>query len=112
MPMPAAASRRKVTEQYLIRGVGMIRTLDDIGNIVLKEQGGVPVYVRDVAKVQIDAEVRQGAIIKGGYTEGVSAQLMMRGGNAKEVVTRVEGACGGDQLQGHVAWRPADRSLL
>lgn len=81
----------QVTEQYLIRGVGMIRTLDDIGNIVLKEQGGVPVYVRDVAKVQVDAEVRQGAIIKGGYTEGVSGiVLMMRGGNAKEVVTRVK----------------------
>ncbi|KOC19150.1 cytochrome C peroxidase [Comamonas testosteroni] len=81
----------QVTEQYLIRGVGMIRTLDDIGNIVLKEQGGVPVYVRDVAKVQIDAEVRQGAIIKGGYTESVSGiVLMMRGGNAKEVVTRVK----------------------
>ncbi len=81
----------QVTEQYLIRGVGMIRSLDDIGNIVLKEQGGVPVYVRDVAKVQIDAEVRQGAIIKGGYTESVSGiVLMMRGGNAKEVVTRVK----------------------
>lgn len=81
----------QVTEQYLIRGVGMIRTLEDIGNIVLKEQGGVPVYVRDVAKVQIDAEVRQGAIVKGGYTESVSGiVLMMRGGNAKEVVTRVK----------------------
>lgn len=81
----------QVTEQYLIRGVGMIRSLEDIGNIVLKEQGGVPVYVRDVAKVQIDAEVRQGAIIKGGYTEAVSGiVLMMRGGNAKEVVTRVK----------------------
>ncbi|MDR3063904.1 MAG: CusA/CzcA family heavy metal efflux RND transporter [Comamonas sp.] len=81
----------QVTEQYLIRGVGMIRSLDDIGNIVLKEQGGVPVYVRDVAKVQIDAEVRQGAIIKGGYTESVSGiVLMMRGGNAKEVVARVK----------------------
>ncbi|CAM4223349.1 CusA/CzcA family heavy metal efflux RND transporter [Comamonas aquatilis] len=81
----------QVTEQYLIRGVGMIRSLEDIGNIVLKEQGGVPVYVRDVATVQIDAEVRQGAIIKGGYTESVSGiVLMMRGGNAKEVVTRVK----------------------
>jgi cobalt-zinc-cadmium resistance protein CzcA len=81
----------QVTEQYLIRGVGMIRSLEDIGNIVLKEQGGVPVYVRDVAAVQIGAEVRQGAIIKGGYTEGVSGiVLMMRGGNAKEVVTRVK----------------------
>ena len=81
----------QVTEQYLIRGVGLIQSLDDIGNIVLKQQGGVPVFVRDVAEVQLGAEVRQGAIIKGGYTEGVSGiVLMMRGGNAKEVVTRVK----------------------
>ena len=81
----------QVTEQYLIRGVGMIRSLEDIGDIVLKEQGGVPVYVRDVASVQVGAEVRQGAIIKGGYTEAVSGiVLMMRAGNAKEVVTRVK----------------------
>ena len=79
------------TEQYLIQGVGIIRTLDDIGNIVLKEQAGVPVFVRDVAEVQIGSEVRQGAIIKGGYTEAVSGiVLMMRGGNAKEVVGRVK----------------------
>ena len=39
-------------EQYLIRGVGLIRTLDDIRNIVLKELDGVPVYVRDVAEVK------------------------------------------------------------
>ena len=81
----------QVTEQYLIRGVGLIRTLEDIGNIVVKEEKGVPVYVRDVAKVQLGSEVRQGAIIKGGYTEGVSGiVLMMRGGNAKEIVGRVK----------------------
>ena len=81
----------QVTEQYLIRGVGLIRTLEDIGNIVVKEQGGVPVFVRDLATVQLGHEVRQGAIIKGGYTESVSGiVLMMRGGNAKEVVARVK----------------------
>ncbi len=81
----------QVQEQYLIRGVGLIRTLEDIGNIVVKEQGGLPVYVKDVAAVQIGHEVRQGAIIKGGYTEAVSGiVLMMRGGNAKEVVGRVK----------------------
>lgn len=81
----------QLTEQYLIRGLGLIRTLDDIANIVVKEQAGVPVYVRDVATVQLGSEVRQGAIIKGGYTEGVSGiVLMMRGGNAKQVVGRVK----------------------
>ena len=81
----------QVNEQYLIRGMGLIRSLEDIGNIVVKEQAGVPVFVRDVAQVEIGSEVRQGAIIKGGYTEGVSGiVLMTRGGNAKEIVTRIK----------------------
>jgi cobalt-zinc-cadmium resistance protein CzcA len=79
------------SEQYLIRGVGLIRTLEDIGNIVVREKNGVPLYVRDVAEVTIGHEVRQGAIVKGGYTESVSGiVLMMRGGNAKQVVSRVQ----------------------
>ncbi len=81
----------QATEQFLIRGVGLIRTVEDIGNIVLKEQSGVPVFVRDLAEVKIGHEVRQGAIIKGGYTESVSGiVLMARAGNAKEIVTRVK----------------------
>jgi heavy metal efflux system protein len=79
------------SEQYLIRGVGLIRTLDDIRNIVLKESEGVPVYVRDVAQVQFGGEVRLGASIKDGYTESVTGIVMMlRGGNAKEIVGRVK----------------------
>ncbi len=78
-------------EQYLVQGVGLIRTLDDIANIVLKQQAGVPVFVRDVAEVKLGSEVRQGAIVKGGHTESVSGiVLMMRGGNAKDVVSRIK----------------------
>ncbi len=80
-----------VTEQFLVRGVGLIRTAEDISRIVVKEQGGIPVYVGNLGEVRIGSEVRQGAIIKGGYTEAVSGiVLMMRGGNAKEIVTRVK----------------------
>lgn len=78
-------------EQYLIRGVGLIATLDDIRDIVLKEMNGVPVYVRDVADVTFGGEVRQGASIKNGYTESVAGIVMMlRGGNAKEIVSRIK----------------------
>lgn len=78
-------------EQYLIRGVGLIATLDDIRNIVLREMDGVPVYVRDVANVTFGGEVRQGASIKNGYTESVAGIVMMlRGGNAKEIVGRIK----------------------
>ncbi|MEO8418934.1 MAG: efflux RND transporter permease subunit [Methylophilaceae bacterium] len=78
-------------EQYLIRGVGLIQNLDDIRGIVLKEQNGVPVYMRDVAEVQLGHEVRVGALIKNGETEAVGGiVMMMRAGNAKEVVSRIK----------------------
>jgi cobalt-zinc-cadmium resistance protein CzcA len=69
----------------------LIRTLDDIRNIVLKEVDGVPIYVRDVAEVKFGEEVRTGASIKGGYTEAVAGIVMMlAGGNAKEIVGRLK----------------------
>jgi len=82
---------RSAAEQYLIRGVGLIRSVDDIANIILKEERGVPVFVRDVAQVEIGAAVRQGAIVRNGDSEAVAGIVMMlRGGNAKEVVSRVK----------------------
>ncbi len=78
-------------EQYLIRGIGLIDGVDDIRNIVLKEQSGVPVFMRDIGQVQIGYEVRVGAVLKNGDTEAVGGiVIMMRGGNAKEVVSRIK----------------------
>lgn len=78
-------------EQYLVRGLGLIEDLDDIGNIVLKEVDGIPVYIRDVARVEIGHAVRVGAVIQNGTTEAVGGIVMMiRGGNAKEVVSRIQ----------------------
>jgi len=78
-------------EQYLIRGVGLIRGIEDIGNIVLKEQESVPIHIHDLAEVKIGHEVRVGAVIKNGYTESVGGIVMMlRGGNAKQVVGRIK----------------------
>lgn len=78
-------------EQYLIRSVGLVHNLDDIRNIVLKETGGTPIYVRDVADVRMGHEVRYGAMIKDGYTEAVGGVVLMTsGGNAKEIVSRIK----------------------
>jgi len=78
-------------EQYLIRGVGLIRDVTDIGNIVLKEENSVPIHIHDVAEVTIGHEPRVGAVLKNGYTEAVGGIVMLlRGGNAKEVVSRIK----------------------
>ncbi len=78
-------------EQYLIRGVGLVRSLDDIGSIVLREFEGTPVYIRDVAQVEIGTAPRVGSVVKNGVTESVGGVvMMMRGGNAKEVVERIK----------------------
>jgi cobalt-zinc-cadmium resistance protein CzcA len=78
-------------EQYLVRGVGLIGSIEDIGSIVLKEEGGTPVFLREVAEIKIGSAVRVGALIKNGQSEAVGGIVMMlRGGNAKEVVGRIK----------------------
>ncbi len=74
-----------------MRGVGLIKTLGDIENIVVKQVGGTPVYVRDVAEVHIGHAVRHGAAVINGDREVVAGiVLMLRGGNAREVVQAVK----------------------
>lgn len=78
-------------ERLLIRGVGLIRDTDDIGNIVLKEVNGTPVFVRNVASVRMGTEIRQGAVIKDGVTESVAGIIQMqRGENARRVVGAIK----------------------
>ncbi len=78
-------------EQYLIRGVGLVRDLNDLRIIVLKEKDGVPVYIRDVAEVTLGSAVREGALVKNGVTESVGGiVLMLAGGNAKAIVDKVK----------------------
>lgn len=79
------------SEQYIVRGIGIIRSIEDIEDIVLKENEGVPVYVKDVAKVEFGPETRQGALVVDGKGEGVAGIVMMiRGGSGKEIVTKVK----------------------
>lgn len=78
-------------EKYVVRGVGLIRTLEDIEKIVVKQAGGTPVYVRDVAEVRVGHAVRHGAAVMNGHREVVAGiVLMLRGGNARDVVQAVE----------------------
>lgn len=81
----------RFSEEYIVRGVGLIKSDEDIRNIVLKSSGGTPVFVRDVADIRVGEAVRQGASLKNGAGEIVGGIVMMlKGGNSREVVQRVE----------------------
>ena len=78
-------------EKYIVRGVGMIRKLSDIEDIVVKEAGGTPVHIRDVAHVQIGHAIRHGAVVLNGEREvAAGIVLMLRGGNARDVVEGIK----------------------
>lgn len=80
------------SEQYLLRGIGLVEKTDDIANILVKTgKGGVPVYVQDVAEVVTGAAVRQGATTADGKGEIVAGiAIMLKGENSRDVVNRVK----------------------
>jgi heavy metal efflux system protein len=81
----------RYSEQYIVRGVGLVKSGDDLRNIVLRSAKGTPVYVRDVAEVRIGQAVRQGAALIDGDREVVGGIVMMlRGENSRVVVERVK----------------------
>ena len=72
-------------EQYLIRAPGQVRSITDIGNIVLLNAGGVPVRVRDVATVEIGRELRTGAATDNGREVVLGTVFMLIGENSRTV---------------------------
>lgn len=79
------------SEQYIVRGVGLLKSEEDLRNIVVKSVKGTPVFVRDVADVTIGEAVRQGAALLDGKREVVGGIVMMLNGeNSKDVVERVK----------------------
>jgi len=73
--------------EYLIRGVGWLRGAKDLENVVVAERQGVPIYVRNVAKVQMGPEYRRSMLEKNGR-EAVGGVVMMRYGENPLAVTR------------------------
>ena len=78
-------------EQYVVRGLGLVKDIDDIKNIVLDSRGGTPIRVGDVARVEIGNEIRQGAVTKDGQGEVVTGIVLKRiNENTKQVIDRIK----------------------
>jgi heavy metal efflux system protein len=78
-------------QQYLIRGIGLLRSANDIGNIILAEHGGTPLLVRDLATVEVSDVPRQGTVGMNDDNEIVTGIVLMRKGeNPSEVLKAVK----------------------
>src|SRR5215212_1387622 len=79
-------------ERFTVRGLGLLRTAEDIGNVVVSTRsGGTPIYIRDVAVVEPGPMPREGAVSRDGLGETLSGMIvMLKGANGKETVSRVE----------------------
>lgn len=78
-------------EQYIVRGLGQIRNVADIDNIIVKNVNNRPVFIKDIATVNISTEIRQGGVTQDGQGEVVTGIVMMlRGGNGRKVIQAIE----------------------
>ncbi len=77
-------------EQYLVRGLGLVETEDDIGAMVIKVEDGTPVYLRNIAKVEQAGALRFGAVTRDGKEVVLGMALSRLGENAAAVVDAVK----------------------
>jgi cobalt-zinc-cadmium resistance protein CzcA len=80
----------KGNETFFIRGEGLVKNLEDIGNIVVKNEG-TPIFIKDIAKIGFGSATRFGAITGNGEGEKVLGQIMMlKDGNSKAIIDAVK----------------------
>jgi cobalt-zinc-cadmium resistance protein CzcA len=78
-------------EALIVRAEGRIKTLADLGGIVIDTKNGIPITVGDVAEVRIGALTRYGAVSKNGKGEVVTGLVLsLRGANARQTIEGIE----------------------
>lgn len=76
--------------EFFVRGVGFVKTVEDLENVVIRQEGGTPLYVKNVARVNLGPEFRRGALNKEGY-EAVGGIVLARvGANPRTVIQKVK----------------------
>ena len=79
------------SEQYIVRGIGLLQNPADIENIVITAKNGTPVYIKSIGEVKIGPEDRQGSVSEDGKGEVVSGIVILRlGSNTAEVIGNVK----------------------
>ncbi len=77
-------------EEYIVRGLGLVRTLEDVGNVIVAARENAPVYVRNLGTVAFGPEIRRGAVTVNGEGERVAGIVLKRiFENTSAVIARV-----------------------
>lgn len=85
----------KNNEEFVVRSMGLVSTLDDLRSIVIKAEDGRPVFLSDVADIQTGGAVRRGVQTRNGVGEVVAGMVVkLYGSNSSSVIAAVE-----DQLE-------------
>lgn len=75
---------------YVVRSIGMVQTLDDMGNIVVTQRNGTPIFVRDLGRLKLSNQERHGILRKNDRNDAVEGiVLLLRGENPSRVITGV-----------------------
>ncbi|MBL6979538.1 MAG: efflux RND transporter permease subunit [Desulfobacteraceae bacterium] len=78
------------SEELLVRGIGLLRGLEDIRNIPIKVEEGIPIRIKDVAEVGFGNEIRRGVVTRNGEQEVVSGiVLKLFGENSSKVIKQL-----------------------
>jgi heavy metal efflux system protein len=81
----------KGEQQYLIRGIGLLKSAEDIGNIVVTQRGGTPVLVKDISTIETGGVPRQGLTAQDNDDDIVTGMVLMRKGeNPSEVLEAIK----------------------
>ena len=76
--------------EYVVRGIGLIREVEDLEQVVVSETNGVPVLLREVAHVRLGGDFRRGSLDVDGQERVGGVVVMRTGENAREVIRRVK----------------------
>ncbi|VAX22645.1 Cobalt-zinc-cadmium resistance protein CzcA; Cation efflux system protein CusA [hydrothermal vent metagenome] len=78
-------------EEFIVRSVGLASSVDDLRNIIIKTEDGTPVFLRDIADIQIGGAIRRGVQTMNGIGEVVSGMVIkLFGTNSSTVIGKVE----------------------
>ena len=81
----------KDAEEFVVRSVGLTQSIEDINNIIIKSEDGTPIYLTQLADVEIGGAVRRGVQTQGGIREVISGMVVkLYGTNSSTVIGRVE----------------------